>query len=339
MWCAAFIAQLEQSRKCEGRIYFHRRFAPVSEGVTGSGAAEGSHRASDGWPGFHRKDESMTESSQGVGPGLHVTATGNAEAATLRLMMLHGIYGRGRNWTSMAREIAAARPEWSALLVDLRLHGDSPAFDPPHTVEAAAADVRAVIEAESSNGAPVRALLGHSFGGKVTLAVAATPPEPLRQIWMIDASPGAGEPAGSAWDMLTHVRALPPTFAARADAIAGLEAHGWPTGVASWMATNLRYVDGEFRWTLDFDAMQTLLHSYFTTDLWRVIESPPPNLDVHVVKATQSNTVNETACARISGAAEATGRVHLHRVEGSHWLHTDNPKALVALLSEWLPRE
>ena len=30
--------------------------------------------------------------------------------------MLHGIYGRGRNWQSMAREIAAARPEWGALL-------------------------------------------------------------------------------------------------------------------------------------------------------------------------------------------------------------------------------
>ncbi len=137
--------------------------------------------------------------------------------------------------------------------------------------------------------------------------------------------------------MLTHVRSLPPTFAARADAIAGLEKLGWPTGVASWMATNLRYADGEFRWTLDFDAMETLLHSYFTTDLWHVIESPPPNLDVHIVKATQSSTVNEDACARISRAAEATGRVHLHRVEGSHWVHTDNPKALVALLSEFLP--
>jgi esterase len=251
--------------------------------------------------------------------------------------MLHGIYGRGRNWMSMAREIAAARPEWSALLVDLRLHGDSPALDPPHTVDAAAADVRAVIEAESSSGPPVRALLGHSFGGKVTLAVAATPPEALRQIWVIDASPGTGTPAGSAWNMLTHVRSLPPAFAARADAIAGLEKLGWPTGVASWMATNLRYADGEFRWTLDFDALESMLRNYFTTDLWHVIESPPPNLDVHVVKATQSSTVNEDACARISRAAEATGRVHLHRVEGSHWVHTDNPKALIALLSEWLP--
>jgi pimeloyl-ACP methyl ester carboxylesterase len=270
---------------------------------------------------------------------LHVTPAPAGDAATLRLMMLHGIYGRGRNWQSMARDIAAARPEWSALLVDLRLHGDSPTLDPPHSVETAAADVRAVIEAESSSGRPVRALLGHSFGGKVTLAVAATPPESLRQIWVIDATPGTGEPAGSAWDMLSHVRSLPPTFAARADAIAGLEKLGWPTGTASWMATNLRYIDGAFRWTLDFEAMETLLRSYFTTDMWHVIESPPPNLDVHIVKATQSSTVNEAACERIARAAEATGRVHLHRVEGSHWLHTDNPKALVALLSEWLPKD
>ncbi len=143
-----------------------------------------------------------------------------------------------------------------------------------------------MIEAESSSGPPVRAPCSViRFGGKVTLAVAATPPAALRQIWMIDASPGTGTPAGSAWNMLTHVRSLPPAFAARADAIAGLEKLGWPTGVASWMATNLRYTDGEYRWALDFDALETLLHSYFTTDLWHVIESPPPNLDIHIVKA------------------------------------------------------
>ena len=71
------------------------------------------------------------------------------------------------------------------------------------------------------------------------------------------------------------------------------------------MATNLKYADGEFRWALDFDAVEMLLHSYFTTDLWSVIESPPPDLDIHIVKATQSNTVNEEACARIIRACAA----------------------------------
>ena len=102
----------------------------------------------------------MTDAARDAKPGLHVTAATGSEAATLRLMMLHGIYGRGRNWKSMAREIGAARPEWSALLVDLRLHGDSPAFEPPHTLDAAAADVRAVIDAESASGAPVTGAAG-----------------------------------------------------------------------------------------------------------------------------------------------------------------------------------
>ena len=166
----------------------------------------------------------------------------------------------------------------------------------------------------------------------MTLAVAATPPEALASN-LGDRRQPRHRHAGR--QRLEHADPRPLAAAGvrgARRAIAGLEKLGWPTGVASWMATNLRYADGEFRWALDFDALETLLHSYFTTDLWHVIESPPPDLDIHIVKATQSSTVNEEACARISRAAEATGRVHLHRVEGSHWVHTDNPKALVALL-------
>ena len=55
------------------------------------------------------------------------------EAGTARrtIAFLHGIYGRGRNWAAIARGLVARRPEWAAALVDLRLHGASPAFDPP----------------------------------------------------------------------------------------------------------------------------------------------------------------------------------------------------------------
>src|SRR5690349_25137815 len=66
-------------------------------------------------------------------------------AARRTAVFLHGIYGRGRNWAAIARGLAARRPEWASALVDLRLHGASPAFDPPHSVAACAADVRDLI--------------------------------------------------------------------------------------------------------------------------------------------------------------------------------------------------
>src|SRR5690242_5162179 len=80
------------------------------------------------------------------------------------IVFLHGILGSGANWRTFARQIVAERPEMGALLVDLRLHGESPGFPPPHTVEAAARDVA---EALPDIPGRTRAILGHSFGGKV----------------------------------------------------------------------------------------------------------------------------------------------------------------------------
>lgn len=254
--------------------------------------------------------------------------------------MLHGVYGRGRNWQPIAKALLAARPEWGSLLMDLRLHGQSvgEAFEPPHTLLRAAEDVKetAAVLAER-DGTQIGAVLGHSFGGKVALALASL--SEMQQVWVIDSTPEVRAPAGSAWSMLEHVRALPPTFATRGDAVAGLEARGWPTGVATWMATNLRFEDGQYRWTLDFEAIEALLHSFFETDLWPVVEQPPGQVEIHFVKAEESHTLSEEACARIQRAHDANGRVHLHRVAGGHWLNTDNPQAIIALLAAHLPAD
>jgi esterase len=255
--------------------------------------------------------------------------------------MLHGVYGRGRNWQSIAKELATRRVDWGSLLIDLRLHGDSlgDGFEPPHTLLRAAEDV--AITVGDATDTPIAAVLGHSFGGKVALAL-ALPGAPLAarlsQIWVIDSTPEARRPTGSAWDMLEHVRALPSTFASRAEAIAGLERRGWRTGVATWMATNLRFSDGRFRWALDFDAMEALLRSFFDTDLWPIVEEPPAPLEIHFVKGEESHTLTEESCARIQRAHDATGRVHLHRLAGGHWLNTDNPQGIIGLLVEHLPR-
>jgi esterase len=259
------------------------------------------------------------------------------------------VYGRGRNWQSIAKDLATQRPDWGSLLVDLRLHGESLGFEPPHTLAAAADDVRETLVDGATANVTLGGVLGHSFGGKVALALAGqraaassahaeTDADAPFQVWVIDSTPESRAPSGSAWQMLQHVRAMPETFAARADAIAALEQRGWNTGVATWMATNLRFIDGRFRWTLDFDGMDALLRSFFATDLWHVVEQPPSGVEIHFVKAEESHTLSEEACARIQRAGQAHGRVHLHRLAGGHWLNTDNPQGIIALLVSHLPR-
>src|SRR4051812_11877517 len=96
-----------------------------------------------------------------------------APAPSHWMLFLHGILGTGANSRTFAKEIIKARPTWGAVLVDLRLHGESQDFAPPHTLEAAAKDVAELItELESTTTGKVRGVLAHSFGGKVALELA-----------------------------------------------------------------------------------------------------------------------------------------------------------------------
>jgi esterase len=251
----------------------------------------------------------------------------------LWLLVLHGIYGSGRNWGTIARRLVEARPEWGALLVDLRNHGGSRGFPGPHTVAAAAADVDRLVEHLDFHAA---AVLGHSFGGKVALTYAEHHGDELRQVWVMDSTPAVREPEGSAWRMIETVRSLPETFGSRQEAVDGIAAAGYPDAVAQWFAINLEPADGRYRWRIDLDAMEEMLRDFFRTDLWSAVEDPPEGVEVHVVKARDSSTLDDESRARVERAAEG-GRTFFHELKGGHWLNTDNPEGVLDLLRARLP--
>ena len=58
-------------------------------------------------------------------PTLNATRVAQHDDAPRALVMLHGIYGRGRNWQAVARSLVAARPDVACWLVDLPHHGQS----------------------------------------------------------------------------------------------------------------------------------------------------------------------------------------------------------------------
>jgi pimeloyl-ACP methyl ester carboxylesterase len=257
-----------------------------------------------------------------------VTAANATPAAWL--YFLHGIYGAGRNWTTVARRVAGERPEWGAVLVDLREHGSSTGFEPPHTLAAAAEDVARLAR---GTGRPASAVLGHSFGGKVALQYASEPRPELRQVWVVDSSPDASEPRGSAWSMLGILRDSPAVYASRDAAIEHLAGAGVERPTAQWMATNLKRTDAGLRWRFDLASVEELLEDFFRSDLGAVIETGPPGVEFHVIRATESSVLTDAAMTRVRSAR----RAHLHVVEGGHWLNADNPDALVSLLARSLP--
>lgn len=263
-----------------------------------------------------------------------------AEGAEPRhwLYVLHGIFGAGRNWASVIRRIIQARPEWGALLVDLRQHGTSQGFAPPHEIERAAADLDALA---ASTGLPPTAILGHSFGGKVALLYAGGShpgAAGLRQVWVIDSTPEAREPAGSAWNMLEILHRMPARFDSRDELVDALMQHGVERPIGQWMATNLEAGDDGYRWRFDLEAIQSLLESFFAADAWEVVEAPPAGLEVHLVKAQESSVLSGQALVRAQRAADAEdSRAFLHTVPGGHWVNADNPAAVEELLVQMLP--
>jgi pimeloyl-ACP methyl ester carboxylesterase len=250
------------------------------------------------------------------------------------VVFLHGILGSGANWRTFARQIVAARPRWGALLVDLRLHGDSPTMAPPHTVEAAARDVVTAIAAH-----PVRAIVGHSFGGKVALEVARQREGDLDHLYIVDATPGARPDARGSESTLHVVELLadlPPDFPDRAAFTAWVEARGVSRPVAMWLAMNVRPVPNTTRFVfrLDVDAIRELLVDYFERDLWSVLEAPTRGpMNTHFVVGGKSDVVDDADRDRARRCPRTTVDV---LPDAGHWVHVDAPDALRDLVLGYL---
>lgn len=267
---------------------------------------------------------------------LHVERIAAPDARPDRwAFVLHGIYGAGRNWNSVFRRLVESRSDWGFYPVDLRGHGQSPALASPHTLEACVRDLSVL--ASTLDPAPT-VIVGHSFGGKVALLYGDEAEHDVVQTWVVDSTPDAREPAGSAWGMLRVLREAPGPFADREAGIQAVRDHGYAEPVARWMSTNLVPRGDAFEWRLDPDQMEALLRDFFRTDAWPAVEHPY-GPELHFIRGSESGILDEEARLRLTSTGLGTDRVHLHTLEGGHWLNADNPDGLVRLFAEHLPRD
>ena len=97
------------------------------------------------------------------------------------VMIVHGLYGSGRNWGVIAKRLS---DQFFVITVDLRNHGDSPWLD-THNYHVMADDLVEVINSLNINPN----IIGHSMGGKAAMALALKHPNLVRNLIIADIAP------------------------------------------------------------------------------------------------------------------------------------------------------
>ena len=110
--------------------------------------------------------------------------------------ILHGLFGSGRNWRSVAQHLAARH---RVLTFDLRNHGASPWADGMSYGEMVE-DLRASLRARGIDHA---ALVAHSMGGKAAMLMALLHPAEVDRLVIVDIAPAANPP-----NLLSYIRAM-----------------------------------------------------------------------------------------------------------------------------------
>jgi esterase len=98
------------------------------------------------------------------------------------LIILHGLFGSGRNWNTVAKALATT---YKVYTLDLRNHGSSPWAEAMSYYDLAE-DVHGFIEERRL--APV-AVLGHSMGGKTAMVLALEHGHLVDRLIAVDIAP------------------------------------------------------------------------------------------------------------------------------------------------------
>jgi lipase len=109
---------------------------------------------------------------------LHVHEWGDPDAPTV--VCLHGVTGHGERYRKLAEERWAKR--FHVVAPDLRGHGRS-GWEPPWTFATNVADLLETLDARGIHEAD---WVGHSWGGRLVLELAATRPERVRRAVLLD---------------------------------------------------------------------------------------------------------------------------------------------------------
>ena len=262
---------------------------------------------------------------------LHTADAGGPDAPEdprHRVVFLHGLFGRGKNFTRIAKDLA---PGYRSLLVDLPNHGESAwtdTVDYRQMADSVAATLRVGVAAEG----PV-AVVGHSLGGKVAMLLALRHPDVVSRLVVVDIAPTqAGGAEGEFAHLLDSLAALDlGTITRRSEADEALkESIPWDT-TRLFLLQNLRGGPEGYSWEPNLELLRRSLDAIggFPETDGAVFDGP-----VLWVAGGRSDYVRDEYVPLMRALFPQTHRVTIR--EAGHWVHSQAPETFTEVLRGFL---
>ena len=241
------------------------------------------------------------------------------------MIILHGLFGIGRNWATIARALAETH---RVVSVDMRNHGSSP-WDDEMTYPAMAGDVARLIE---TLGRGPAILVGHSMGGKTTMTLAMQRPELVERACIVDIAP---VPYDHDYD--DHLELMVgldlSSIERRSEAEALLSDGLGDAALAGFLARNLnKDANGVFRWQVNLKALSRHIDDLLDFPIFEADQAyEGPALFLAGGTSSHVQSYHQAEIERLFPNAE------IEIIEGAgHWLHADDPNAVIARLKPFL---
>lgn len=237
------------------------------------------------------------------------------------VVLLHGLFGAARNFGSIQRALAS---RFRVVALDMRNHGDSPhGVDMRYATQAA--DVRDTLD---TLGVGRAAIVGHSMGGKVAMAMALLRPDSVGRLLVSDIAPVVYEHGNAA--VAEALAAIPLSASlTRQTADAALVDAVPRADVRAFLLQNLRFGERP-HWRI---GLTEIAASIADLEGWTELPGTYPGPSLFVTGARSDYVLAEHRPA-IRRQFPAARFVAIK--DAGHWVHADNPTGFLSVLEAFL---
>jgi esterase len=256
-------------------------------------------------------------------PELYYTKSGSGPA----LLILHGLFGSGKNWHSHMRRFAESFEVYS---IDLRNHGQSFHADEMN-YPAMAADVARLI---AHLGLQDCRILGHSMGGKVAMTLALQHPALVSRLIVADIAPVAYQHDYD--DLIEPILALDlDSFDSRTQIDHALRPNIPEDQLRAFLLQNLLRESDGWRWRVNWQVLQQDMD--YIADFTALPADWVSKLPSLFIRGARSDYVGS---AEIDVIKRHFSNASIATIDAAgHWLHAEQPLQFSQLSLEFLRRD